>query len=475
MLPVVHSPSASSGKKAAFLYLAFVCVIFCPYFSYSQELSYPDYYGLVIQNHPIIKQANLMPQDAQAELLMARGGFDPKLNFVYDRKQFKGADYYNRLDGALKIPLWIGELKAGYERNGGEKLLAEESPSLLYTGLTIPLGQGLLIDARRNTLRQAQLFQNIAQAEQVKLINKVVYSAAKDYWEWYFAYKQVLAFQEGYNLAKQRFEATRRRAALGDLAAIDSTEAKITMQDREVLLQQAQVDFTNARLALSNYIWDAQAQPREIPETYFPTNFRLEKVSDETLQTLLERAKSSHPELLKLDFKLKQLTFEEKFRKEMLKPQIDVNFNFLNEPKAFQSDGLANAFLTNNHKFAITLNQPLFIRKERGKLNQVRLKQLGTQYERQQIGREITNTVQAAFNEVKTLSQQIATQQDANRNQEVLVSAEQRKFDIGESSIFLVNTRESKLIDMRIKLESLRAKYEKAIATLVYAAGSSAL
>ena len=131
--------------------------------------------------------------------------------------------------------------------------------------------------------------------------------------------------------------------------------------------------------------------------------------------------------------------------------------------------------MTNNHKFAITLNQPLFIRKERGKLNQVRLKQLGTQYERQQIGREITNTVQAAFNEVKTLSQQIATQQDANRNQEVLVSAEQRKFDIGESSIFLVNTRESKLIDMRIKLESLRAKYEKAIATLVYAAGSSAL
>ncbi|MFN8355402.1 MAG: TolC family protein [Spirosomataceae bacterium] len=441
----------------------------------SQVFSYQQFYQLVLQQHPVVKQAQLLPQDAQAELLQARGGFDPKLGVTFDRKAFKGADYYNRFDAAFKIPLWIGELKAGYERNDGQKLLSEESPSLIYSGLTIPIGQGLLIDARRNTLKQAQLFTKIAQAEQIKLINKTVYYAAKDYWEWYFAYRQYQHFKTGYDLAKQRFEATRRRSQLGELAAIDSVEAKITLQDRQVMLQQAEVELTNTRLVLSTYLWDDQARPREIPESYTPAYDRLEKVGEETLQRLLEVAKQSHPELLKLDLKLKQLAIEERFRKEMLKPQVDLNFNWLNEPKAFQADALSNAFLTNNHKLGISLSQPLFLRKERGKLSQVRLKQQDTQYQRQQTNREVANAVQTAYNEVKALEKQLVIQQEANQNQELLLKAEQRKFDIGESSVFLINSRESKLIDMRVKLESLRAKYEKAIANLVYSAGMSSL
>ena len=41
---------------------------------------------------------------------------------------------------------------------------------------------------------------------------------------------------------------------------------------------------------------------------------------------------------------------------------------------------------------------------------------------------------------------------------ETLVSAEERKFSLGESSLFLINTREQKLIDARLNENSLFTK-----------------
>ena len=42
---------------------------------------------------------------------------------------------------------------------------------------------------------------------------------------------------------------------------------------------------------------------------------------------------------------------------------------------------------------------------------------------------------------------------------ETLVQAEERKFTLGESSLFLVNTRESKLIDAKLKAIELENQY----------------
>ena len=69
------------------------------------------------------------------------------------------------------------------------------------------------------------------------------------------------------------------------------------------------------------------------------------------------------------------------------------------------------------------------------------------------------------------LELELMKHQRAVQNQELLLNAEVRKYNIGESSLFLVNTREAKLNELRVKIESLRTKYEKALATLLFAAG----
>jgi outer membrane protein TolC len=160
----------------------------------------------------------------------------------------------------------------------------------------------------------------------------------------------------------------------------------------------------------------------------------------------------------------------------MLKPTLNANFNLIAD--SFSSkpgSAYENSFSTNNHKVGFEFSMPLFLRKERGKLQQIRIKQQSTGFELTLARREIMNDVYSAYNDVKNYERQLKIQQDAAQNQSLLTKAEQRKFDIGESTLFLINTRESKLIDMKIKVESLKSKYEKALANLAYTAGLTEL
>lgn len=436
----------------------------------TEVFSFLDFQEIILKNHPVIKQANLYLDDANAEMMQARGQFDPKVATTFDRKALDGKDYYNRFESVLKVPIYSGiEVKGGYEQNTGTRLFPEESAGLIFSGVSVPLGQGLLIDARRNTLLQARLLNNIAQAERQKIINKFIFSAAKDYWEWYLSYQKLKLNQEAYQMAEDRFKLLSERAKIGEIATIDSVEAAITVQDRQVNLEQSKLEFQNGALAISNYLWNKSEQPLELDANFIPQSINPMAIERQKVDDILRNLEQNHPEIAKIILKQKQLQIEEKFRIEMLKPKFDVNFNLLRMPSAFLKEGsVASGFLLNNHKFGVNFEMPILLRKERGKLQSVRIKQLQTTFEKDIVGRELKIAVESAYNEVVNLAKQIEFQIIANANQEKLLAAERQKFLIGESTLFLINSRETKLIDMKTKLESLKSKYEKAIATLQY-------
>jgi len=323
------------------------------------------------------------------------------------------------------------DLKVTYDRFVGQAVNPEyrtANNGLAGVGVSIPLGQGFLIDARRATLKQAQWIVSAAEAERVKQINKVWLSAAKDYWEWYLAHRQVMLLREGFQLADTRFRAISQRAEIGDAAVIDSVEAKITAQDREVQLEQAVVNLQNARLILSTYLWNQTDQPLELPQQAIPQAAAEGLVKPEAFQQLVARAADQHPELLKLDAKVQQLAIEERFRRELLKPQVNVSGTLLSQPPLFSAQGPSYYdFNLNNYKVGVDFLFPLFLRKERGKLKQVQIKSQQTVLERTQTNRDIQNGVQAAYNNVNAIERQIGIQQLAVQNQQRLLQAEQQK------------------------------------------------
>jgi outer membrane protein TolC len=457
-------------------FLIGLLLIFIQISAYSQVtekvLTLKEFYAQIFEYHPIVKQSKLLTEMARQELRLSRGGFDPKLAFDYDQKKFDKKNYYSLIYSKLKIPTWIGELNATYERNEGQFVNPEDKISpggLASVGVSIPIGRNLWMDERRSTLRQAQYFQQIAEAERVKSINKVLLSAAKDYWEWYFDYQQYILLQSGLKLADERYQAVRQRVRLGELAAIDSVQALITLQERQIQLQQGQVELQNARLMLSNYLWGENDTPLEAAENLAPENITDQVTTDAQLQELLVYAQENHPEIRKIIFKLRQLSVEERLQVNNLLPSLTVNYNAIqNWQNTTETTSLD---FRNNYKLGINFEFPLLIRKERGKLQQVRVKQSQANFELIQTRREVQNSIQAAYNELQMLRQQLQLQASMVENYRILRDGELRRFFNGESSLFIINTQETKYIEAQIKLESQRSKYEKARAMLRWASG----
>ena len=81
-----------------------------------KELTFNEYLGYVKKYHPLVKSANLEISQAQANMMMARGGFDPKIEVDFEQKKFKDSEYYSILNSSFKIPTWYGiEIKAGFD------------------------------------------------------------------------------------------------------------------------------------------------------------------------------------------------------------------------------------------------------------------------------------------------------------------------------------------------------------------------
>ena len=66
--------------------------------------SFNEFLGYVKKYHPLVKQADLKLNEAQANLMLARGAFDPKIEVDYSEKQFKDKNYYSVLNSSL--PHW---------------------------------------------------------------------------------------------------------------------------------------------------------------------------------------------------------------------------------------------------------------------------------------------------------------------------------------------------------------------------------
>ncbi|MCB0546051.1 MAG: TolC family protein [Phaeodactylibacter sp.] len=440
-----------------------------------------EFFRWILDYHPVVKQARLL--DAQAEALerLARGGFDPKAYAEWDQKSFEKKEYFSIGEGGLKVPTWYGvELKAAYTITDGiylnpERNLPEAGQAVV--GLKVPLARGLIIDERRAALQQARLMAQANEAERLAIINDLLLEAASAYWEWARAFNELGVQQGALALAQQRLGAIVESFIQGDKPAIDTLETLIQVQNRQLALNDAQVGYRNAGLQLSNFLWYEGEVPVEITERLRPP--LLEELPP-TLPALgpdaiWNNARFSHPEIRRYEVKISQLEVDRRLAAEQLKPGLDVEYNFLSNGNDFiydTGDGSGfNNLVTQNYKWGLRFDFPLLLRKERGKLELSKLKIQDAELGLQQKRIEIANKIGAYFNELQNLLRQIRLTEDNVGNYQALLNAEIQKFNLGESSIFLINSREQKLIDAQLKLLELRGKFFKNRMGLEWAAG----
>ncbi|MCC3159370.1 TolC family protein [Hymenobacter sp. 15J16-1T3B] len=450
----------------------------------NEAFTLADLLTMVGENHPVARQAALQPERARQEVRLARGLLDPMAESKFYRKEFGGKDYWNLWDNTLRVPTWYGpDVKLGYERNVGPRVseqTATPGAGLTYVGLSLPLAQGLLIDERRAAVRQAQALQGLAEAERRAALNKLLLAATKDYWNWTLAHQRRQLMRGNLELADVRYRAVRERVRLGDLAAIDSVEALTELQNRRAQLVQGEVEWQNATLVLSTYLWDAELRPRELPVTVLPQPLPPAAAWTATpapaaLEQLVEQARQQHPELLKTRAKLEALDVERRLYQNKLLPKLSVDYNVLLTGRPYHPEtGYGPAPLyQNNYKMGVSFAYPLLLRQERSKLQLNRLKIQEATLGLDQASREVATAVRTTANDQQALAQQLQAQEQVVLNSQRLRDGEQIRFENGESSVFLLNSRESYLLTARLKLAELQAKYAQTQAGLRFAAGAA--
>ena len=447
-------------------------------------LAFRDFVRLVGDYHPVARQAGLAPERARLEVRQARGAFDPNLTAKYYGKRLSGQDYYNDWETALRVPTWFGvDVKAGWDRGVGPYVNPMEytaGSGLSYLGLSVPLGQGLLIDERRTAVRVAKALTGLAEAERRAARNKLLLTASKDYWEWALAAQRLRLLTSNELVAAVRFAATRQRVLAGDLAPIDSVEALTELQNRQGQRVAGRVQWQNAALVVSSYLWDADGRPRELPPTARPQTLppavTWRPLLPDSLAALALLAQQANPDLVKTRVKQEQLGLEDRLLLNKLLPKLTFDYNLLMPGRPFAPENnpqfLQGGYSANNYKLGLGFSYPLLLRAERAKLqlNRVKIRDAGFQLDQDQ--RQVGNALQAAANDWQALLEQLRIQQQATRSYEVLRNGEQIRFDNGESTVFLMNSREASLLSARQKLAELQAKYAQTQAQLRYAVGS---
>ena len=415
------------------------------------EFSFNEYLGYVKKFHPLVKNADLEISAAQANLMMARGGFDPKIEVDFDQKQFKNQEYYSILNSSFKIPTWYGvEIKAGFDNNEGAYLNPENNTSnqgLTSLGISVPLGQGLFINQRMADVKKAKIQIQLSQAERKLEAILVLYDAAIAYFNWKRNYDEVQLYQTYNTNAQIRFKGIKELINQGDKPAIDSIEAGIIVKNRLLSLEDSQLKLTKAKLELSNFLWIENNIPVELSDFLIP-EAKLDVTIRETLKTndLLSADFSiiNHPKISSLERKIEILNVDKRLKANMLLPKIDVGYSYLSDPRDFQN------YDFNDYKVGMNFNFPLFLRKERGSLKLAKFKIQETEFALSLEKVQLNNKINAQKIEIESLIKQRNLISGLVNDNNAMLLSEERLFTFGESSLFLINTRENNLVTAQL-------------------------
>lgn len=441
---------------------------------------FPAFVDGILAYHPVASQARLVADQARADLRTAWGAFDPTVTATWDQKKFGGTTYYNYFDAELKIPLPVGaDVTLAFDRTMGRYFNPDRrtvGAGTFEAGISIPLGQRILTDERRNALQQARAARDAGEADRNAIVNKLLFSAAKDYGVWYESWRRRVIAQEGEALAEFRLQAIRRRVANGESAPIDTIEALLELQRREVTRFEAEASFYLSLLNVTAYLWDEAGRPAPLPADAKPVLLGIDRVGmDSTrLEALLELATRRNPDLLKIQARVKQAEAQRLFSTQALLPLAEAKLSGFgsneSEQPFFDDDRLSN-----NYKAGLSMKSPLLFLRETGRFAAAGQRLEFQRLERDRLRRDVEFDTRVAIFDLFNL-ERLRQRQVANvRNASLLRDAEQIRFENGESTLLILNIRERLVLDEAVKLAAVEAKVATARAALAVATGDRTL
>lgn len=398
-------------------------------------------YRLMDENNPYVYTVLAHQRIQDKKVIYAQGAFDTKLGTKYDEKQYpltesRFSDVY------VEKPLENGlELLGGYRKaygmqeytniktgDEGEMRLGVKVP-------VVPLLQGT--NEHQMNLKVARLDSYQAASSVRKNLRELYYTVIGSYYQLLFRHELLLLEQELLKNAQERYSYIEKRVNLGDTAPIILTEARQLINEREQRMAESRNHFNNARQQVASYL--------NISENLLEKHYTIPSLPEPSIdavevQGALRKVVENRPELHILELENRKLNEERALAEVMRYPEIDVSLYGVHDRK--YNDGF---------KVSLEMAFPIERRKYEGKSSELQIKKEKNANEIKKSLLEAERIITTAVNNANTMKENFRNVLDEISLVEQVEKAEKRKFELGQSELFVLNQRELRTLQVKQK------------------------
>jgi outer membrane protein TolC len=319
----------------------------------------------------------------------------------------------------------------------------------------------LTTNKRRASLNKARLEPRRADALQAQGRNRLLLDATRAFWAWVEARRILQINRELMALATRRRDLVTRQARAGETAAVDSVEAELAVVSREGKVAAARRKADQARVKLSVYIWNGDETER--PTRYDPPPLPTRPVVADSAAAVAT-ALSRRPELREIALKEQQVQIEQRLARERLRPDLKLEAQVVSYDES--------PFDVNDVKLGFKINQPLFFRSGRGATERTQIEAQALRFKQELTRRKVEADVEAALVALRQSQRRVSAAERRVELARRLQEAERRRFELGESTLFLVNQREQAFAEAREERVAAQIDVVQAHATVRWATGT---
>lgn len=395
----------------------------------------------VIENFPLIQEAEMKLRSSEGDLEASKGEFDHKLQFKarnriedkYDNQYFETS--IERNTGVKGIGLIAGHRQGvgtfppydgKYETSGAGELFA---------GISVPLLRNFSTDFARSNLEIAKLDKKQA-AEQLRLKQNIyVHKALSLYYKILLENEKLKIRTEVLELALERNAMLEKKFQRGDVEKIKVTDNQRSIDKRKDELLKTKLDLVNLQNQMKLYLPEKADQL----STQFP---------DKTLVSLPVQSELSSdklPQLSILKFERDKQKLMVKLREQERLPGLSIDV--LGAKELSQN----NPYDPESIQLGLKFDFPLENRKAEGKSVSEQYKMKAIEKNLSYLEMELKQTFDYSKTAMSLSKERWQILQDEAERTQMMSKAERTRWQQGSADLFTVNLREQDLADVMIR------------------------
>lgn len=378
-----------------------------------------------------------------------QGNFDTQLVFKYDKKDYPATEGEYISTGVEK-PIENGmELSLAYRKSEGTQEynnIKTGDEGEMIAGVKIP------VFALANDTNKRKLDLTTARLESSKVDYKAQDNIRLLYFEILREYYKVLYYKANTNLIKELLNKTlkrdkiiKKRVDAGSLADIVLLESKQQIINRQQQLVSAENDYD---VVLENLLKYLNVDKNSFLDEYEIPSIIDVKDSYEESTATVDDALQNRPDLKVYDFEKQRLAQKEKYNSILQYPDFNVGVYGVHDLE-YEDDGF---------KVTLDMKFPIERRKYKSKNLELRnnIKHVDKQLNKRVI--DIKTNLKNINRSIETLLENIENSSVEVDLLQKLEDAENKKYDIGLSNLFMLNQRE--MYTLQVKKKFLKYNFD---------------